>query len=163
MAVTTSIVINYGSVDDTFLVAELDSDLNGGRSSFSIGDAVYFRIYSVGSYSVECSDGFVNEFSSGTELIENEIISFPYSKTASTAKKVSSINYSEWLGNDLGVVSIAGTNTPTTLSASYGSETTLGVLRFSYYTNYDIWRLDFPGEVSDTSYSILIGIKALWK
>lgn len=119
MAETASLSITYydpeeadddGGAKSLPLTLMLDSDRNGGKSSFAVGENVYLLTVEqepgrVG-IKVEPSSGEVNKTGDGIPVeIEDEFITFTKSKTGSLQYPPDgSVSY-EWIGNDGGLLS----------------------------------------------------------
>lgn len=161
MSTTATLVIDYGSDDTAFLVAELDTDRNNDKSSFQIGDTVFFKVYHSGAYTVEASSGSVTSIEiDETKVIEGETISFVQSKTVGVSKKCIGITNTIWQdaggGNNYGTIAPVDHNM---VAADGADNNSLGMAKIDYTTEYDVWAINCPvGAPAD--YAILILIKA---
>ena len=165
MAVTASLVINFGDLDEknVILEAEINEIDNESKTSFVAGDEVKFRIYHSGSYTVDQTAGSctLNE----TDVIQNvlewndnklEQVSFAFSATASTDKLIHQFRSGTWIGRELGILKKSGYN-----EISGGSATSIGVAEINYDTIYDLWTFSSPATVNgSTTYTVVIGITA---
>lgn len=171
MAVTASLVVNFGDVTDAFLEAEVNEADNEGKTSFVAGDEVFFRIYNSGTYEVIQSAGSTSLESSNNviniaELNEEgslEYVTFAFSGTASTDKYIHAFNSGNWIGTQLSEIKKSGFNeisgglNPVTKKADK-----VGVAKVDYDTKYDLWKLTSPATLDgSTNYSIVIGITAI--
>lgn len=159
MAAVATFVVDFGSLTDAFLVAELDEDKNGGKTSFAKGDSVHFKIYADVGYTIETTAGSVNGVpgnSIGAGVVEAEVMLFVKGESASASKQVESITSVLWYGNHLGTLSA----TNTTVQASLADKDTLGIAAVDYTTEYSEHTLVPPGTMTDT-YHILVYIKAV--
>lgn len=174
MAVTASLVINFGDETDAFLEAEINEEDNEGKTSFVAGDEVYFRVYNSGNYkiiqtagstSLESSNNVVNI----SELNEEgllEQVSFAFSATSSTDKYIHQFYSGTWIGKPLGIIKKIGHNelsggvVPKEQGGS-GKPDSVGVAEVDYDTKYDLWKYSSPSSLNDsTTYSVVIGIIA---
>jgi len=144
---TTSVSITFASsvVGDGILVAELDSELNGEQNSFYYGDTVFFRVYrypSNMSLTFDVSDGIISSHGNDSSD-EKEYIEFVDTKEGSIGKPAVSGTFShQWLGNDLGEVSVNSGNS--LLAANKG----IAVLKASYTSNYVIKGLTLEQKIN---------------
>ena len=165
MAVTASLVINFGDLDEKniLLEAEINENDNGGKTSFVAGDDVKFRIYHTGNYTVDQTAGSCSKDSTG--VIQNvldwndnklEQVSFAFSGVASTDKLIHRFKSGSWIGRTLGTIKKSGFN-----EVSGGSATSIGVAEIDYDTIYDLWTFNSPATVNgSTTYTVVIGITA---
>lgn len=171
MAVTASLVINFGDNKDAFLEAEILDEDNAGKTSFSAGDEVFFRIYHSGDYTVtptagSCSLDSSNVTQNIKELNDGlkEIITFTFSGTTSTNKMIagSDIISSTWMGTTLSTIKKSGYNEVTGgLDPVTKKADKVGVAEIDYDTVYDMWKFASPASVNgSTTYSVVIGITA---
>lgn len=151
-----TIVVDFGAlVVDFHLSAELDNDLNGGKSSFQTTDAVYFRVYAGGEYSVAVTAGTVQKTQAKKAVAADpEVVNFIHGEPGSVTKPIKTITRSLWLGNALGSISKIG---DTSVKASGASKTNIGVAQVSYDTEYDVWKLTPPASAPSV-FAILIVI-----
>jgi hypothetical protein len=154
MAVTASILIDFGAgTSDAYLTAELDSEMNNGKTTFSAGDNVYFRVYTdAASYAVTQTSGSTQKTAAGETESMSEVLPYAKQTTASATKKVKSITSMTWYGTDLGALSIAGA---ALVKAANATTSTIGVGKAAYVTEYDLWKLTPPSGMPD-EYAILI-------
>lgn len=166
MAVTTSIVVNFGDTGiDAFLSAEIVAEDNEGKTNFSAGDDVYFRIYRSGTYTVTQTAGSTSlETPNITVNIKDlnddniaETVTYAFSLTANTSKYIESIDSANWIGKALNEIKKVGYT-----ELSGGKKDDIGVAIIDYNTIYDLWKLTSPSTLSgSTNYSIVIGITAV--
>jgi hypothetical protein len=180
MAVTASLVINFGDVTDMYLSAEVNADDNEGKTSFQAGDEVKFRIYFSGDtspqpYEVIQTIGSTSKDSTGlTTNIKNltddglgEVVQYAFSATTSTSKYIHTLNSYSWMGTAPLINGAAGVIKKSNhAELSGGAETQIGIARVDYDTRYDLWTYSSPasvtvGGVLTTNYSVIIGISAL--
>jgi len=163
MAVTASLVINFGDVKDAFLEAEINEEDNGGKTSFVAGDEVKFRVYHSGNYTVDqtagsCSQDSTDNIQNVLDWNENKLeqVSFAFSGTSSTDKLIHQFKSGNWIGRALGTIKKSGYN-----EVSGGSSTSIGVAEIDYDTIYDLWTYSSPANLNgSTTYSVVIGITA---
>lgn len=163
MAVTSAtFVIDFGSITDAYLTAELDESLNG-KTSFSKGDTVHFKVYSDVNYTIEVTSGTIqgslpqNGGLPVSELIEDNVVSFVKGDPAGISKLFVSMASTIWHGNDLGAINGISN---TSVQATNATEDTLGIATIGYNSRYYQHRLLPPGGMTDT-YHILVYIKAV--
>ncbi len=150
--IKTSIVVQFGSVTDAHLAVELDSELNGGRSSFQKGDSVYFRVYADVNYTVYESSGSTQKTQTKkTENVE-DLVSF-LENVGSTSKYIKTYTSVTWYGTSGGTVTKIGAT-----SLKCGTPTTGSIGLVKYTTEFDVWKLTPPTFAGD-SYAILIVIQ----
>ena len=158
MATSATFVIDYGSVEDAYLVAELDEERNGGKTSFSRGDTVHFRIYSDVNYTIETTSGTIqNGNIDEPEEMEAEVLSFVKGQAPSVTKKVVTMGVTTWYGNDLGAINSIGS---TTVQADNADEDTLGIASIEYTSEYNQHSLVPPGTMTET-WHILVYVLAV--
>ena len=158
MSTTASFVIDFGSLDKAFLVAELDSVRNNGKTSFIKGDVVHFRIYSDVAYTIETTSGVVsNGTVDKTEAIIAEVCPFVKGEAANTNKRIATIDAMTWYGNNLGAITKIEENK---VQAANADSTTLGIASLDYTTKYNEHSITPPGGMSDL-YHLLVYIKAV--
>jgi len=174
MAVTASLVINFGDVTDAYLSAEILDDDNEGKTSFSAGDTVYFRIYHSGTFDVISNIGSTSEVSANQtqnikELTDDgneEMVTFAFSGTASTDKLISNFISGEWVGTELGTIAKSGHaevsgGIKSKDNGGTGLPDSVGVAKIDYDTKYDLWQFNSPSDVDgSTTYTAVIGITA---
>jgi hypothetical protein len=159
--VKTSIVVQFGAEEDAFLTAELDYDLNGGRSSFLPGDPVWFRVYSDISYTVKTSAGSVSQSpSSYVTGEEEEVIQFPLEKIATVSKPIVSFSSPTWYG-DVPPSFTGATNglkkaSQTEFQIDDNTRPYIG--KVTYATQYHTWKLT-PPTITIPDFSILVVIQ----
>ena len=175
MGVTASLVVNFGDVEDAYLSAEiLDLD-NEGKTSFSAGDTVYFRVYHSCDYELTETAGTTS--TTETDIIQNikeltddgkgEVITFAFSGTTSTGKLIDTVVSSSWMGTALGTIAKSGYSEVsggliTKANGGSGLPDSVGVARVDYNTKYDLCTLNSPAEIDgSTNYSIVVGITAV--
>jgi len=160
MATSATFVIDFGSVENAFLVVELDSVKNSEKTSFQSGDEVFFKIYSNSNYQIEITAGTVTDgLANVEEQITDEVISFVKGDTATTQKKIkiTSALQTTWFGNNLGTLSIADVNKVRAASADSDS---LGIAFLTYTSEYNEHSI-VPPESMSSIYRILVYIKAI--
>ena len=161
MSTTATLIIDYGSDDSAFLVAELDSERNNDKSSFQVGDTVFFKVYHSGIYTVRASSGSVTSIAiDETDTIEDEVITFNQSKTTNVQKKCIGVTNTIWQdaggGNNYGAIAPVSHNM---VAANGADNDSLGIAKIDYTTEYDVWAINCPvGAPAD--YAILVLIKA---
>ena len=159
MAVTASIVVNFEKSDaSSYLVVELDSDKNLGKTTFRQGDEIYFRVFSDISYSVDVTDGSAIKEESSVELADiKETLSFVKTKKATVQKKIKGSSISQtWYGTNLGNLVKTGT---VNVEIDTAEDEPLGVCEITYKSEYDLWKLVPPAGMPD-EYAIIILITA---
>jgi len=172
MAVTANLTINFGDVEDAYLSAEIVDEDNDGKTSFSAGDDVYFRIYYSGEYEVTQTAGSTSSITTGivksiTNINENDqpdIVTFAFSATGSTSKYIHQFTSATWIGTqptkaDGSTVDVKKTSHA---EVSGGVETKIGVAKVYYNTRYDLWKFASPADIDgETNYTVMIGITAI--
>ena len=159
MAVTASIVINFETNEQTsYLVVELDSEKNLGKTTFRSGDEIYFRVFSDISYLVDVTDGSAIKEESSVELADiKETLSFVKTKKATVQKKIKGSSISQtWYGTNLGNLIKTGT---VNVEIDTAEDEPLGVCEITYKSEYDLWKLVPPAGMPD-EYAIIILITA---
>ena len=158
MAVTASLVINFGDLDDAYLSAEINEDDNEGKTSFLAGDTVRFRIYHSGAYVVTQTAGSTTKITADVpETIADEIVTFAFAKTGNTSKFISGSLTGVWVGTPVGVIKQSGFN-----GVSGGLDTAIGVAEVSYASAYDLWEYSSPASINGkVTFTIIIGITAV--
>ncbi|RKZ94023.1 MAG: hypothetical protein DRQ46_10615 [Gammaproteobacteria bacterium] len=171
MGASATFVIDFGSIEDAYLVAELDEIKNGGKTSFVKGDSVHFRISADVDYEIETSAGLVsnpiskdNLNSPVDEPVENEVLTFVKGESPGTSKYIKptvpvedAITAETWYGNNLGQIRPTGT---TNVQAANADTETLGIASITYVTEYYEHELTAPASMTDV-YHILVYIKAV--
>jgi hypothetical protein len=165
MPATATFIIDFGSIEDAYLVAELDEVKNGGKTSFTKGDTVHFKVFSDVNYEFEVTSGTISNGSVGVqEIIENEILSFIKGEAPSVQNYIapldppeSAITSQTWYGNNLGAIKpFGGTN----VQADNATEETIGIASIDYITQYNEHQLVPPSGMTDV-YHIIVYIKAV--
>jgi hypothetical protein len=171
MPATATFVIDFGGIEDAYLVAELDSVKNFEKSSFTKGDAVHFKVYSDINYTIETSSGIVTGNSVGkvwdnsvlvSEDHENEVLQFVKGAKASVSKKIDTITAQTWYPNDplddhhLGAITAISN---TEVQAADADEDTLGIASIDYTSLYAEHTISGP-PLMDDIWHIIIYIKA---
>jgi len=158
MAVTASLVINFGDLDDAFLAAEINSDDNEGKTTYLAGDTVKFRIYHSCGYTVTQTAGSTVQLSTDVaESITKEIITFAFTETGSTEKFIVGSLTGVWMGTPLGTIKQAGHNSV----SSGGGANSIGVAEINYASKYDLWEYSSPASINGSvTFTIIIGVTA---
>lgn len=163
MAVTASLVINFGDKDQNgdaniVLDAEVNEDDNGGKTSFIAGDIVYFRIYHSTNYTVTQTAGSTSVVTNNvTTTITDEEVQFTFSATSSTDKLITTLSSYVWMGNNLGTITKSNYN-----EVTCGASDSIGVAKITYNTMYDLWQFNSPPSINGSdNYSVIIGITAI--
>ena len=138
-----TLVIDFNRVPDgEILMAELDEERNGGRTTFAPGDVVYFRVWSSIPYAVAVSAGSVFREVQGETSHAEEVIAFPHTAEASVQRPIDSLDSSAvWYGPSLGPLTAPG---GTKVRATNGGPDKIGVCKCGYTHKYDVWRLQPP-------------------
>ncbi len=152
--VTASIVVQFGERSDAVLVAELDQDKNGGKTSFAPGDAVWFRVYADTGYSVHQSSGNTAQSGGGTSD-ETEQLVFAFEDTARVAKPIKALGAATWYGASPGSVTKLGTNQ---VRIPKNDKPYVGKLE--YKADYDSWKLTPPTIPAGQEYAIVVVVVA---
>ena len=148
--VKASIVVQFGARTDAVITAELDADLNGGKTSFAPGDSVHFRVYADTQYTVHRSSGTVTNMGTA-DSTEKEVLTFALEDVARVSKPINTLVAMKWFGTGGGSVSKIGSNDvriPTATGAHVGELT--------YTARYDKWRLNPPTIPAGEEYAIII-------
>ena len=134
------------------ITAELDAERNRGRSCFTYGEKVYFRVYTYPHnmrITFTSSDGVVNAEGSDTETIRDETITFADTNEATTRQYICNLISQDWLGTSLGQVAhIGGT-------AVRAARKGCAVLRLTYTSFYRVYSITVPPRDHKT-YLVLI-------
>jgi len=137
------------------ITAELDAERNEGKSCFTYGEKVYFRVYTYPHdmrITLTPSDGVVNAEGSDTETIKDETITFADTNEAATHRYIHNLVSQDWLGTSLGqVVHIGGAAVRTVRKGC-------AVLRLTYTSSYRVYSITVPPRDYET-YLVLILIK----
>ncbi len=165
MGASATFVIDFGSIEDAYLVAELDEIKNGGKTSFVKGDSVHFRVSADVNYEIETTAGTItNGAEDVTEEVENEVLAFIKGEAPGTSKYIQpttpvedAITSETWYGNNLGQIAPTGS---TTVQAANADEDTLGIASINYNTMYNEHILVAPSAMTDV-FHILVYIKAV--
>ena len=158
MTAKATFVIDFGNIKDAFLTVELDEVRNNGKTSFSKGDTVHFRISSDVNYEIETTSGTIlNGTVDQTEELEAEVISFVKGATASLQKKILNIDSVFWYGNNLGAINAVSA---TSVQAANANENTLGIASVNYTTEFNEHSIVPPAGMTDI-YHIIVYIKAV--
>ncbi len=137
------------------ITAELDAERNEGKSCFTYGEKVYFRVYTYPQdmrITLTPSDGSINAEGSSTETIEDEILTFADTKEASTHRYIKAITSYDWFGTSLGQITCIGGST--IVAAKEGC----AVLQLTYTSFYRVYSITVPPRDYET-YLVLILIK----
>lgn len=137
------------------ITAELDAERNEGKSCFTYGEKVYFRVYTYPhdmQITLVSSDGSINAEGSDTETIEDEILIFADTKEASAHRYIRALVSYDWFGTSLGQVTCIGGST--IVAAKEGC----AVLRLTYKSSYRVYSVTVPPRDYET-YLVLILIK----
>jgi hypothetical protein len=157
--ITTSIVVEFGSVDGAEGILSLEVDdrpggLNGGNTSFIPGDTVYLLRYNttnVGDLVQSVSGGSLAKDSTGSYVVTEEYLTFANEREANLAKPYGGGFSYKWLGTDLGVPTISDE-----MKVSVPTKG-VGVMKVSYTTNYTAFRLSSPLTLNgETVFKILV-------
>lgn len=164
MTTTATFVIDFGSVENAFLSAELDSTANNEKTSFVAGDPVHFKVSANTNYMIEVTSGtFTNDINPSTpdghwvDTVTGEVVSFIKGSPATTQKMIDNILSSVFHGNDLGVITITDT---TQIQANDSTDDSIGIATISYESSHFKHTLVPP--ISMTSvYHIVVYITAI--
>lgn len=160
--ITTSIVVQFtkGDSGGAFTVevddrSATDGGLNGGKTSFLPGDTVYLLAYKTTSVIVDAAVASLGSLvKTGTAtIVKNEDITFAGETTANLRYPVSSGFSYEWIGNSLGVLSLAD-QTQVQVPAPPAGAYAVGVARCTYTAQADIYRLSHSA-LAYSDYSIV--------
>jgi hypothetical protein len=158
MSATATFVIDFGGIENAYLKVTLDSVKNNGKSSFSQGDEVFFRVAADVNYTIETTSGVINNGTVGKqELITNELLSFIKGEPASVSEKIVNIVSNTWYGNNLGAITSASI---TTVQAANADENSLGIASIDYNTDYNEHSI-IPPVGMTAIWHILVYIKAV--
>jgi hypothetical protein len=160
MAVTASIVIDYGGIENAIMSVELDSVLNGGQTTFNPGDPVFLKLYTNVNYEILLSSGTYSIPNTNVPETLKEVISFILSPIASVSKKIDSIISTLWYDNDLGTLNPLSGSAANSVQASNPGTDPVAVCKLTYGTHYDSIRIAAGSGLGD-SYSILVVIRAI--
>lgn len=108
-----TIEFSFDGADGHNLILEVVAEDNNGKTTFTPGDNVYFRLYQVGdfNYNIGTTSGSVSL--SRSDLLsdeEDDLIFTPSERTNNTKKPVHSVTNIYWYGNSLGSLSHTGTS-----------------------------------------------------
>lgn len=160
MSIKASLVIDFGALDseEALVAAELDAEMNNGKTQFSAGDQIYFKVYTEENYEVHVTSGSVLKTdTSESESIEKELLTFIGEARASAQKLVKAIDSFTWFGTELGTITRVGSPKVQDVKAANGGEGQYGVCHINYTSEFDRWMLQAPVGIS-TPYAILVVI-----
>ena len=114
--VDKTVTVEFSSSDDLDIAVDLDDLKNlevygEVRSQFQYGEKCYFRVYPFPTdlaLTFTVSDGIISDEGSGTEIVQNEILSFSGTDSATTAKPISEITSYTWQGEGRGEPTFSG-------------------------------------------------------
>lgn len=149
-SVTTSIVVQFAqsSGSSSILTAEvddravIDGGLNGGKTSFLPGDTVALLMYKTSDVILDAAMTSLGTLAAGSSVIvsKTEDITFAGETEATLRYPVTgSLSY-QWIGADLGAISLIGENTLRIPAAAAGSYP-VGLARITYQTTAQIYTL----------------------
>lgn len=122
-----SLTIEFVSstADGHSLSLEVNENDNNGKTSFSVGDTVYFRLFQIGDfdYNIGSTNGSINLNNSSLLADKEEDVTFePGDKTKDLQSPIDTISNVYWYGNSLGSVTKTGFNSIVlgTQADSYG-------------------------------------------
>lgn len=170
--VNTSITISFQSlVDETSgegalkLEVEADDQVDGD-TTFEFGDAPIFRQYKTSNVSISeriLSDdnASVGQNGSGTKSVEDEIVTFSNSNTASTTYPIKDGTLSvEVVGGNVGSSFIKSGPSEIKATNPTNKDHPIGVCKVSYSADFTKWKLSGvtqpSGWPTDESYPVLI-------
>ena len=164
MSQDTTIVVQFGTgtadaaAAGAHLSAEIDrreNGLNGGKTSFAPGDTVHFLVYKSSNVTLEnpvASAGSV-AFTGSTNVEQTQDLIFANSNEARLrVPPVGGVTSTQWLGNNLGGITINGTQAT---AANKG----VGVARVTYTATATTGTITSPGTLdglNDFSIVVLI-------
>lgn len=139
-AASASVNIDFEAVCDggNYLAAELDSELNVGKTCFQFGEAAYFRVHkSPADMAIEImpSDGTI--IAIGTNYSQNmaENVTFVNTNSAQLSKIIKLIQSYQWYGRSLGIILKVG-------DLQIRSELSgIAVGYIKYTTEYDVYSI----------------------
>jgi hypothetical protein len=141
--VTATLVVNFAAgAGGDVLIAEIDSredGFNNGKTRFSAGDQPVFLIYKTDNVTIDSitpSGGLIQNV--GVEnIVFEETLTFAKERQATIAKPAQSgiLDSFKWIGNDLGVPTLAD---PRTVSVPTEG---VGVLKVTYTSQALVRRL----------------------
>lgn len=146
-------------IEDAIYV-ELDAEMNFDKTQFVYGEKAYFKVYTIPSdlaIILIPTDGSISAEGSGTETIEDELLTFTETEEGennqtSVSKPVVSIISSSWLGNSLGALSAAGFEITAT-------QLGVGVCKITYSTSFRRYALSLSAKDED-SYIVVVLISS---
>ncbi len=156
MGATTTLVIDFGGIgsDEDIVQAELDERRNNGKTTFQIGDSVFFRVWSKRNYKIITSSGLVTKVAAGeVSTVEPEVVYFSMENTTSVRYPVAEIRNITWFGNCPGEISVL----PGSSEIKVNAEKPVGICKITYDTRYDVWKLIPPANMTE-DYAILVVI-----
>ena len=152
MSASTTIQIQFGngatSLAGAVLAAEVDSrsnGLNSGKTSFNAGATAWFLVYksdNVVVTSVDCSAGSIGTGTS-IPITKTEDVTFTNSATDSLRFPANSIVSVQWLGRDLGAITLGDDKTTLTIP-----EAGLGIAKVTYITTGYPYSLTAPATLN---------------
>jgi len=157
-ATSATFIIDFGGLSDVYLSVELDSELNGNKTTFSKGDSVHFKVYCDVNFEVETTSGTVSIGAAVSETIEDETITFVKGEPASISKYMTgNPNATVWYGDNLGAITKIS---PTSVQAANKTIDSLGIATINYPSSYTACTLTPPGSMTDT-WHILVYVVAV--
>lgn len=144
--VTATLTVQFTSDSaDSLLKLEIDGragGLNGGKTSFSPGDSVYYLKYKtsdVTELAHVASAGSISGAGTGSTAQEEYIVITSQNTSGNVSYPISSGWTYQWLGNNLGQVKRVG-ETGWRLASSI-TNTDVGVLKVNYNAAFSAYRL----------------------
>jgi len=158
---SASIVVQFGAnfSSSSHLSAEIDTrpgGLNAGKTTFQPGDTVAILVYKTSDVTlsqVSASSGSISPASSPKVTVnKTDTITFANSREASIDVPAlgGSLDSVQWMGNDLGTITLNGTRA---IAANSG----IGVANVTYSAEADVYMLTSPASINgSTDYSIVV-------
>ncbi|MBI5058974.1 hypothetical protein HZB60_04210 [candidate division KSB1 bacterium] len=163
-SVTANIIVQFGA--DTAagstskqLSAEIDGRADGhnnGNTSFQPGQTAWLLAYASDGLSVKAFTSAGTVAAYGSENVEiTEDITFAGEQTSPLGKPATSIKSVQWMGTNLGGVSLGADQV--TVTASGGGAEKVGVARITYTAKAQVYGLTPPLTLNgETSFSIAV-------
>jgi len=151
-------------VDSAALAVELDSELHlelygEERSQFAYGETCFFRVFAwpaTLAVTVQASDGVLESMPAlgvvrtGVAEIDEDVF-FAWAREATLSKPALQVLGWEWLGADLGALSVDGSRVACTRDG-------VGVARVTYRAAWTRYGITLPERDAET-WPVLVGIR----
>ena len=148
--------------EDQSINIELDDDKHEAiygeaKNQFYFGEEVFFRIFTTPSdlaYTMHASDGTLFSRAGGIFQVEKEVVSFPNKTEANVDYPITDIVTTDWLGNNLGNVTPAGSSVKVTAAG-------VAICHLTYNVTYRAGSLVLATQDGYDTYPVLVLIKSV--